>query len=332
MLNAAVIGLGVGERHIAGYEAHPSARVVALCDIDGEKREMAARRYPQRRITGDADQLLSDPDIHVVSVASYDDAHFDQIMAALRANKHVFVEKPLVLKPDQARAVRQALQDRPHLRLSSNLILRKVPRFADLRDRIVEGEFGRIFNIEASYHYGRLQKLTHGWRGTMPGHSVVLGGGIHMIDLAMWLIGDRITEVSAVGNRIAGNGSPHQNFDCVTASVRFAGGAIGQVSANYGCVRPHFHALSVFGTEATFFNDPGDAIVYRSRDPETPPDPLDTAYPAAAKGDAIPSFIDAILGHGSPSVDIDDVFNCLSVCFAIEEAAHKGGTVNVEYL
>ncbi|MEM8916992.1 MAG: Gfo/Idh/MocA family oxidoreductase, partial [Pseudomonadota bacterium] len=307
MLNAAVIGLGVGERHIAGYEAHPSARVVALCDIDGEKRELAAQRYPERRITGDAEQVLSDPDIHVVSVASYDDAHFDQIMAALRADKHVFVEKPLVLKPDQARAVRQALRDRPHLRLSSNLILRKVPRFADLRDRITAGEFGRIFSIEASYHYGRLQKLTHGWRGTMPGHSVVLGGGIHMIDLAMWLIGDRITDVSAVGNRIAGDGSPHENFDCVTASVRFAGGAIGQISANYGCVRPHFHSLSVFGTEATFFNDPGDAILYRSRDPETPPNQLDTAYPTAAKGDAIPSFIDAILGNGSPSVDIDDV-------------------------
>ncbi|MEM8916420.1 MAG: hypothetical protein AAGC83_11310, partial [Pseudomonadota bacterium] len=112
----------------------------------------------------------------------------------------------------------------------------------------------------------------------------------------------------------------------------FAGGAIGQISANYGCVRPHFHSLSVFGTEATFFNDPGDAILYRSRDPETPPNQLDTAYPTAAKGDAIPSFIDAILGNGSPAVDVDDVFTCLSVCFAIEEAAHSGGTVNVEYL
>lgn len=332
MLNAAIIGLGVGERHIAGYEAQGGARVVALCDIDEQKREMAARRYPGRRITAHAEDVLSDPDIQVVSVASYDDAHFGQVLGALDAGKHVFVEKPLVLRPDDARAVREKLKSRPDLRLSSNLILRKVPRFADLKRRIGAGEFGTVFSLEANYQYGRLAKLTDGWRATMPGHSVVLGGGIHMADLAMWLLDDTIIEVSAFGNRIASAASPHPNFDCVTASVRFAGGAVGQISANYGCVRPHYHALAVYGTEATFFNDPGDALLYRSRDPEREPERLDTAYPAAAKGDAIPSFLDSILGRGAPSVDEEDVFRSLSVCFAIERAAHEGGTVKVEYL
>ena len=332
MLNAAIIGLGVGERHIEGYEAGQAARVVALCDIDERKREMAARRYPGRKITAEPEEVLSDPDIHVVSVASYDDAHFGQVLGALNAGKHVFVEKPLVLHPRDAAMVRETLRSRPELRLSSNLILRKVERFADLKRRIKEGELGTVFSLEANYQYGRLNKLTEGWRATTPGHSVVLGGGIHMVDLAMWLLDDTITEVSAFGNRIASAGSPHPNFDCVTASVRFAGGAVGQVGANYGCVRPHFHALSVFGTQASFFNDPGEALLYRTRDPDAEPERLDTAYPGAAKGDAIPSFLEAILGRGAPSVDEEDVFRGLSVCFAIERAAHEGGTVNVEYL
>lgn len=332
MLNAAIIGLGVGERHIEGYEANAAARVVALCDIDEEKRDMAARRYPDRRITAHADEVLSDPDIQIVSIASYDDAHFPQIMGALDSGKHVFVEKPMVLTADDARAVRERLSDRPDLRLSSNLILRKVSRFVDLRARIKAGELGRIFALEASYHYGRLSKLTEGWRGKIPGHSVVLGGGIHMIDLAMWLTDDPIVEVSAFGNRIAGEGSPHANFDCVTASVRFESGAIGQIASNYGCVRPHFHALSVFGTAGTFFNEPGSAALYHSRDPETAPDRLNTPYPFAAKGDAIPSFVASIMGQGEPSVSMDDVFRSLSVCFAIEQAAHRGGTHPVEYL
>lgn len=332
MLNAAIIGLGVGERHIDGYEAHKDARVVALCDIDPEKRDMASERYPGRHITANADDILADPDIHIVSVASYDDAHFDQVIAALDAGKHVFVEKPLVLSREQAHTVRSKLKSRPDLRLSSNLILRKVDRFVDLKARIKSGEMGRIFSIEANYQYGRLAKLTDGWRATTPGHSIVLGGGIHMIDLTMWLMDSPIVEVSAFGNRIASSGSPHPNFDCVSASVQFENGAIGQISTNYGCVRPHYHALSVFGTEATFFNDPGPAFLYRSRDPDTEPERLNTTYPFAAKGDAIPSFVDAILGRGAPSVDEDDVFRSLSVCFAIEQAAHQGGTVPVEYL
>jgi len=332
VLNAAIIGLGVGERHIEGYEADSAARVVALCDIDEEKRAMAAHRYPNLRVTAHAEDLLQDPDIHVVSIASYDDAHFGQIIGALDAGKHVFVEKPMVLNVDDARTVRERLMRRPDLRLSSNLILRKVPRFVDLKDRIQRGELGRLFAIEAGYHYGRLSKLTDGWRATMPGHSVVLGGGIHMIDLVMWLASDPIVEVSAVGNRIASEASPHANYDCVMASVRFKSGIIGQISSNYGCVRPHFHALSVFGTKGTFFNEPGPATFFASRDPTVEPQPLDTAYPFAAKGDAIPSFISSIMGRGEPSVSIDDVFRSLSVCFAIEQAVHQGGTHRVEYL
>ena len=49
------------------------------------------------------------------------------------------------------------------------------------------GDYGRAYYVEADYNYGRLWKLTDGWRGEIPFYSVVYGGAVHMIDLVCWL-------------------------------------------------------------------------------------------------------------------------------------------------
>ena len=59
-LRAGVIGLGVGEKHIEGYQSHPDCEVVALCDFSDEKLSMARTKYPGVRLTSQADELLRD--------------------------------------------------------------------------------------------------------------------------------------------------------------------------------------------------------------------------------------------------------------------------------
>ena len=156
------------------------------------------------------------------------------------------------------------------MRLSSNLILRASPRFVELRKRLAEDVFGRLFNVEADYLYGRLEKLTAGWRGRIPHYSVMLGGGIHIIDLILWLTRDSVTEVVAVGNGIASEGSSFHGRDMASALLTFESGMIGKVSANFGCVYPHFHRLTVYGTKATFENGTDAGRLWRSRDPAEP--------------------------------------------------------------
>ena len=135
-LKAGIIGLGVGARHIAGYRAHPAFEVVAACDFADDKRTQARAAYPDLRLVAGADEILDDPSIDVVSIASWDNYHHRQIVKALDRGKHVFVEKPLVLREDEAADIRARLRGRPDLKLSSNLILRRCPRFAELRQRI----------------------------------------------------------------------------------------------------------------------------------------------------------------------------------------------------
>ena len=331
-LRAAVIGLGVGAKHIAGYRSHPNCDVVAVCDFAPERLEQAALEYPGVQRFEHADDLLTHPDIDVVSVASYDNYHHEHIIKALEHDKHVFVEKPLCLNQADARHIRARLEQRPHLRLSSNLVLRCCPRFLAVKEQIDRGDFGDLFLVEGDYNYGRLHKLTDGWRGAIDFYSVVFGGAIHIVDLLLWLTGSSVNEVAAFGNQVASRGSQFDYNDAVVAILRFANGVVGKVGVSYGCVRPHFHGLSIHGTKATFVNDEADGRLYRSRDPQTPPVAITEAYPGAHKGALLESFLDAILHGRDPVVSEEDVFRTMSVCLAIEQAVAGGRTCPVEYL
>jgi len=328
-LRAGVIGLGVGERHIDGFRRAVGVDVVALCDMDPAKQAMARDRYPDCNVYARADELLDDPQIDVVAIASYDHHHASQIVRAFAAGKHVFSEKPLCVSEAELSTIREAQIRRPGLRLSTNTVLRMSPRFRDLRDRIRRGELGRLFYAEADYNYGRLAKLKDGWRGQIPDYSVMLGGGVHMVDLLLWLSGRRVVEVVASGNKLCSEGYGFTTPDMVVAILRFDDGMLGKVSANFGCVYPHFHKLAVYGTEATFENGHDGASLYRSRDRDVPPDRIDTPYPGIEKGDLIPGFIDSIRGLARAEIEEDEVFATMEVCLAIDRSWREGVSVRV---
>ena len=331
-LKAAVIGLGVGEQHIVGYQHHPDCEVVALCDINEEKRNMAREKYPQIKIVDTADEVLTDPSIDVVSIATYDDVHYQQVVKAIEHGKHVFVEKPLCLYEEDAREIRALLRRNPHLKLSSNLILRASPRFELVRKIFQEGKLGELFYVEADYNYGRLHKIVKGWRGALDFYSVVHGGGVHMVDLLLWITGDEVVEVAAYGNAIASKGTQFRCNDMVTSILKFKSGMAGKVAVNFGCVYPHFNALTLYGTCATFINGLRCGLLYTSRDPAVEPEKITVPYPGVEKGALIPNFINWILGKGDPVVNEDDAFRTMSICFAIEKAHRQGGPVSVEYI
>jgi predicted dehydrogenase len=330
-LKAAVIGLGVGERHIEGYESHPDCEVTTLCDFSEEKLAHAREKYPNKKIVKDADEVLEDPEIDAVSIATYDDCHAEQVLKALRNGKHVFVEKPLCMHEDEAVRIRALLREKPELKISSNLILRKSPRFRLLKDMIQNGNLGEIFYVEGDYNYGRIHKITEGWRGKLDFYSVVYGGGIHIIDLLLWLTGAKIEEVKAYGTRAVRSYDFKYN-DTVVSILKFSGGAIGKMTCNFACVHPHFHCLAIYGDRATFINGLKHGLLYTSRDAEAEPKIIDAPYPGTQKGDLIYSFVESILKGTEPDVTRDEIFECMSVCLAIEKSAASDGAVKVEYI
>ena len=331
-INAGVIGLGVGESHIIGLESHPNCQIKAICDINEIVLQKVGSRFPSCTLSTDPNLILNDPNIQLVCVASYDDVHEQQVVSALRNNKHVFVEKPLCLSSDELCNIAEELKMNPHLFLTSNLILRKTPRFIELHDRIATGRLGEIFHMEGSYDYGRLHKLTEGWRGRTPNYSVTLGGGIHLIDLMLWLSGKKVSSVSAVGNNLAASNSQFDGLSVTSSNIGFEDGSTAQITSNYASFTPHHHKLCIYGTNGTFEQSHLGAAYYWSRDPNEKSESVSSPYPGTSKGDLLFNFIDSILKKNLPLVSAQEVLDATSVALAIDQSIRSQSGQPVNYL
>ncbi|HEV3027358.1 MAG TPA: Gfo/Idh/MocA family oxidoreductase [Planctomycetota bacterium] len=329
-LAAAVVGLGVGEQHARAFLSSGASRLRWLFDLDSGKAQRMARELGADGVARSFQEILDDPSTDVVSIASYDDAHADQVAAALRARKHVFVEKPLCRNAGELRSILQAWSEggRPHL--VSNLVLREARLYRWLRDRIRAGQFGRLYSFDGEYLYGRLAKITEGWRKEVSDYSVFLGGGIHLADLMLELTGETPSSVFAVGNRLCTEGTAFRYSDYVAATYRFASGLIGRITANFGCVHRHQHIVRLFGTEATFVYDDEGPRIHRLRDPGGAPErPILAALPDS-KGVLIPEFLRAVI-EGQPSgPGAAREFRLMRTCFAADRSLEIRAEVPID--
>ena len=330
-LKVGVIGLGVGEQHIEAYLAHPSCEVVSACDLSADKLEALGARHPELRLTRSDDDILRNPDIDLVSIASYDDHHFTQVVKALDSGKHVFVEKPLCRTLEELTGIKQALsRNQGRVKLVSNLILRAAPVYVWLKEQIAAGEFGEIYAFDGDYLYGRLHKITDGWRNEVVDYSVMEGGGIHLIDLMIWLTGQRPVSVFAAGNRISTRDTKFRYDDYVSANIQCSSGMIARITANFGCVHRHQHVVRVFGTRATFIYDDAGPRVHESRDPENAPRPVLLPALAPSKGELIGPFVDAILEDRE--IDTQSHFDVISIASACDDSLRAGALSEVRYV
>jgi predicted dehydrogenase len=331
VIGVAVTGLGIGEQHARAYTADTRARVLWLHDLDRARAERLARELPGSRVAPSYEALLADPAVNAVSIASFDGAHFAQARDALRARKHVFVEKPLCTKLAEA-AELKALAQKGRLKVGSNLVLRTAPAYRWLRQKIQDGELGKLYAFDGDYLYGRLHKITEGWRSGEEGYSVMLGGGIHLVDLMLWLTGERPKVAAAAGNRISTAGSGFRYDDYRAATLEFDSGLVARISANFGCVHAHQHVLRVFGTKATFLYDDAGARLHASRDPGAAASRVGEAALPAGKGELIAPFLDAI--DGAPGYDAvtQSYFDGIAICLACDRAAAEGKPQTIEYI
>src|SRR5689334_17823650 len=96
MINIGVIGYGYwGPNLVRNFFETPGATVRAVADLEPHKLESVQRRYPGVKVTGDFLDILKDPQVHAVAIATPVTSHFELGMAALKAGKHLWVEKPL---------------------------------------------------------------------------------------------------------------------------------------------------------------------------------------------------------------------------------------------
>jgi predicted dehydrogenase len=160
-----------------------------LCDIDPDKLERFSRRHPQARLTSNVTDLLEDPELDAVVIATPVVTHADLARQALAAGKHVFVEKPMALHAGEAEELCALAEERELVLMPGHLLLYH-PAVDKLKELIDSGELGEI-----RYVYGNRQNL-----GKFRTDENALGSlGAHDLSLILHLVGEEPSEVWARG-------------------------------------------------------------------------------------------------------------------------------------
>ncbi len=333
-IGVAVVGLGVaGIEHARAYRTLPDCELKWLCDLDAEKAAGLAKELGAGIGAATFEKILADPAVEVISIASYDDAHFSQAISSLRAGKHVFVEKPLCYSLEELKTLKRVWQETGRRHLASNLaVARASTLYRWLREAIAKGELGELYAIDGEYLYGRFSKITEGWRKNVEDYSVMLGGGVHLVDVMLSLARERPVSVVAAGNRIVTSGTAFRYHDFAAATYTFPSGLIGRICANFGCVHRHQHILRVFGTKGTFLYDDQGARLWTSREDAAAPVMIDRSPARVPKGALIPEFIRRIREGQASQPDAQREFDLIAVCLAADRAVASSHPVAIEYL
>jgi predicted dehydrogenase len=341
VLTVGAVGLGeVGQKHARTFFNSAFCKLHWLYDVNRQRAEALSGELPGTQVADSYERLLEDKDLDVISIASYDHAHFEQVMLALRHRKHVFVEKPLCRSVDELRAMKSAWQAAGKPALESNLMSRGSPLYNWLATFVERGGLGKLYAVDAEYWYGRLHKITHGWRRLVPDYSVMQGGAVHLLDVVFMLTDERPTSCVAYGNRICTEGTEFKYHDYRTALYVFPSSLLLRLTANFGCVHGHQHVLRVFGTGATFLLDDAGARVNATRDNVTsglpkglnPAVPIDLPYRPASKGTLIEPFVELIRSGTDTAPLAQRNFDVISAILAADEAARNGVQVSVTYV
>jgi len=147
MINVAVVGLGHWGPNLArNIAALPDAHLYALCDIRTDRLEHVGRQYPAAKRQADFDAVLRDPDVDAVIIATPVHTHFELAFAALRAGKHVLVEKPLAQTNAQCQELISLSKKNGRILMVGHVFLYNAA-VRKVKEYIQSGELGQIYYI-----------------------------------------------------------------------------------------------------------------------------------------------------------------------------------------
>jgi predicted dehydrogenase/threonine dehydrogenase-like Zn-dependent dehydrogenase len=224
-LGVALAGAGNLARwaHLPALKKIPGVSLRAIHSSSGARGKSYARRFQAEYCSTDYGQILEDPDIDVVVIVSRNQHHAAQAEAALRAGKHVFVEKPMALTEEECRSLWRAVRDSGKL-LTVGFNRRFAPFYLDQK-RALAGRAGpavvacRVNSPGISGSY---------WMADPAIGGAILGEACHFVDLMYWLLESEPVAVSAYSLPL--DSAEPVGLNNLAASFRFADGSVGSLT------------------------------------------------------------------------------------------------------
>ncbi|MBP8532247.1 Gfo/Idh/MocA family protein [Streptomyces sp. MK37H] len=281
-IGVGLISVGwMGKLHSRAYQALPSVypelgikpRLVHAADTAEDRAAYARDVLGYEKATTDYRAVLDDPDVEVVSICAPNIVHHEIGIAAAKAGKPFWIEKPVGRSAEEAAEVAAAAQASGVV-TSIGYNYRHAPAVERARELIAEGRLGRITNVRATFFSGYASEpkgaLSWRFKRDLAGHGALGDLMSHVVDLVAYVVAP-INEVSALTSTVyterpilpMGSGTHFaviedgemaqvENDDYTAALVRFDGGAVGTLEASRVIVGPQCGiGFEIYGTDGS---------------------------------------------------------------------------------
>jgi 1,5-anhydro-D-fructose reductase (1,5-anhydro-D-mannitol-forming) len=328
-LGFGVIGIGdiVNGTIAPAILADPKSSLVAAVSRDQGRADAFGTQFDVDFVTTDYDSMLRRDDVDVVFIATPNALHAQQAIAAARAGKHVFCDKPLATSVADAYKVAQACEDEGVI-LGLNFHYRHLPWVEAARDIIRSGQLGEIQTIEVDVGSGT-RNYTN-WRADpeIAGIGSVFNVGVHMLDVLSVILDAEPQTVSAMFDEAPGSGKVEMQ---ALILIAFDNGTLAYANCNEKTAHPR-NTITIQGSKGRLVGD----NVTRSREEGTlhlltSDAKSSTSYPPpGAHQLCVSQFVDAVLSGEPPRATGVDGLRSMQLCDAIAMSVRTRQHVTVE--
>lgn len=353
-LGVAIAGLGwCGAQHASAFQHNPNSTVTWVQGRDADRTRANIAKYeldlPDARVTTRYEDLLEAADVDIIAIASPNDLHAAQAVAAARAGKHMVLEKPTGLNEAELVQIRDAVRA-ARVRTIVSFELRYNPFLAFARWVRQSGRLGEL-------RFARVQYLSNvtdwysGWnwvRTRAGGGSHLLAAGCHAVDALRWCGGREALEVSAMQTHFTAG---YEWPTSILVNARLEGGALGHVTSSTDFMLPYTFQVELMGDRATLRQDllqslkePLDLEELRAANPfpdvtleagadgaGRPGIRIRTRMPESADvshhpfQDEMDELVACVLADRETSISVFDAQKTMEFCLAADRSADRGG-------
>ena len=252
VVGVGVVGLGrIGIVHSEIFALRvEGAKLVAVCDVVESRAKSVGEKYNVKWYT-DYSKMLEDERVEAVVICTPTYLHVDMIIDAVKAGKHILVEKPMTLTVSEAKRVLEATS-KSNIVFQVGYMRRFDYSYSEAKKAIDEGRIGKPIFVSA---ISRDPAPPPGWVA-----DPKLSGGLlldlmsHDFDAVRWLMGSEVVEVYAYGEAyIYSEVKAKGDLDCATVFLKFSNGATGVVHGSRKSVYGYDIRTEILGTDGTLF-------------------------------------------------------------------------------
>jgi predicted dehydrogenase len=291
--------VGGAHIHTPGFidlvKTRPDVRVKYVWDHDAARAQKRAKAL-NAEVVDDVNKIWADPEITAVIIFSETDRHHELILAATKAGKNMFAEKPLGITARESLEMAAAIEQ-ANLLFTTGYFMRTDPKHLFLKEEIAKGHFGTITRARASNcHNGSLGGwFDTEWRWMADPKIAGVGAfgdlGTHKLDILMWLLGD-VERVTADIKEVTGR---YKGCDeCGEGLMHFKDGVIGTLAAGWVDIEDPVQLL-ISGTEGHAVIFDGRLYYKSAQVPDSDSKKPWTKLPPAPRA-PIHQFLDAVAG------------------------------------